>query len=105
VTADPTDLLDALDAVAIGQTQVARRPTPGGGVEYLRGGRPFAAVEVEEASFLLAPSVAAAALRTPDVTASRRGPGWVTLRPAVLDGHAIDRATAWLESAWRHSVA
>jgi hypothetical protein len=25
----------------------------------------------------------------------------VTLGPAIVDGHAIDRATAWLVSAWR----
>jgi hypothetical protein len=32
------------------------------------------------------------------------GRGWVTLRPAILDGHAVDRATAWFESAWRASA-
>ena len=33
-----------------------------------------------------------------------RAAGWVTLRPAILDGHAVDRATAWFESAWRASA-
>ncbi len=104
MTADPTDLLGALDAVAAGLDPVTRRPTPEGGVEYLRGDRPFAAVVAGAASFLLAPAVSVAALLTADVTTSLRGPGWVTLRPAVLDGPAIDRASAWFESAWRHSA-
>jgi hypothetical protein len=27
----------------------------------------------------------------------------VTFRPTVLDRHAVDRATAWLGSAWRRA--
>ena len=49
----------------------------------------------------LRPAVAAAALRTPDVEPSSRGPDWVRLQPAAIDGFARDRATAWLESAVR----
>jgi hypothetical protein len=51
--------------------------------------------------FHLRDEVGAAALRTPDVTSSPRGAGWVRFAPARLDGHARDRALAWLESAWR----
>ena len=43
----------------------------------------------------------AAALRTPDVEASPRGPGWVRFAPAEVDGFARDRALAWLGSAIR----
>jgi hypothetical protein len=53
------------------------------------------------AEFHLRDEVGAAALRTPDVTSSPRGAGWVRFAPARLDGHARDRALAWLESAWR----
>jgi hypothetical protein len=53
------------------------------------------------ASFLLDPIVAGAAARTPDVTPLTRGPGWVELRPHVVDGHATDRATAWFLSGHR----
>jgi hypothetical protein len=53
------------------------------------------------ASFLLDPIVAGAAARTPDVRRSPRGPGWVEMRPRVLDGHAADRARAWFLSGHR----
>ena len=47
--------------------------------------------------------MASAALRTPDTAASPRGSDWVAFAPAELDRHAIDRATAWLASAWRRA--
>jgi hypothetical protein len=76
-----------------------------GASEYRLGERTFAAVEADgAASFRLSPAVAAAAVHTPDTMASSRGPDWVTLRPTVVDGHAIDRSVAWLESAWRHAA-
>ena len=53
----------------------------------------------------LEPLVATAALRTPDTTASSRGPGWVRFAPAALDRFAADRAIAWIEHAWRHAEA
>jgi hypothetical protein len=52
----------------------------------------------------LHPAVAAAALRTPDVTPSTRAPGWVHFEPTVVDNFARDRAIAWLESAVRRVV-
>ncbi len=66
-------------------------------------GRPFAVVSADgdSAEFALDPAVAAAATRTPDVAPSAHGPGWVQFRPAVLDGHAADRAAAWFDSARR----
>lgn len=82
---------------------IERREVAGGAVEYVRGGIVFAVVEAEgaAASFHLAPAVADAARRTPDTSRSLRGRGWVTLAPPIVDGHARDRATAWLVSAWR----
>ena len=76
-----------------------------GGAEWSTGGIVFAAVSGDRAEFRLAPPVVAAALRTPDTTASDRGPDWVAFAPKVLDGHAIDRAAAWLASAWRRADA
>ena len=64
-------------------------------------GREFAVATDAAAEFGLDPLVARAALRTGHVTASDRGPGWVRFAPAVLDDPAIDRAEAWLMSAWR----
>ena len=59
----------------------------------------------DAAEFRLRDEVGAAALRTPNVTASVRGVGWVRFAPRHLDGHARDRALAWLESAWRRADA
>ena len=49
----------------------------------------------------LRPTVAAAALGTPDVEPSARGRGWVRFAPPALDEYALDRASAWLASAVR----
>jgi hypothetical protein len=66
---------------------------------------PFAVLAADgwSASFRLDPTLAAAAVRTPDTTSSDRGPDWVTFTPRDLDGHAIDRAMAWFAAAARRS--
>ncbi len=97
-------LAAVLEAAIDGLTGPATRVRSGdGSVEFRRGERSFAVLDADglAASFRLSAAVAAAALRTPDTAASPRRQGWVTLRPAELDGHAVDRATAWFESAWR----
>ena len=88
-TADPQDL---------------ERHEAGETVEFLRQGRPFAATTDTCAEFRLRPDVASAALRTPDVQASDRGPEWVAFSPASLDRFALDRLTAWFDFAWRHAA-
>ncbi|HSL77050.1 MAG TPA: hypothetical protein VK867_08905 [Candidatus Limnocylindrales bacterium] len=85
--------------------------TPGvevGGTEdgvtmWSSGGRVFATLSADgaTASFLLDPIVANAAARTPDVSRSTRGPGWVDLTPRVVDAHVHDRARAWFLSGHR----
>lgn len=72
-------------------------------VELAIEGILFAVIRGEGAEFRLAPPVAAAALRTPDTVPSPRGREWVAFRPVSVDQHAIDRATAWLASAWRRA--
>jgi hypothetical protein len=76
---------------------------PDGAVTWARGGRAFATLAIggTVVEFGLDPSVAAAAVRTPDVSPSGRGPGWVAFAPAELDDHAADRAVAWFASAHR----
>jgi hypothetical protein len=76
---------------------------PDGAVTWSRGGRAFAALSEDggAAEFNLDLAVAEAAVRTPDVTLSGRGPGWVSFSPSDLDDRAADRAVAWLASAYR----
>jgi hypothetical protein len=78
---------------------------PDGSLTWVRIGRPFAAASADgsSAEFALDPAVADAATRTPDVTPSERGPGWVVFTPRELDDHAADRAVAWLASAHRRA--
>lgn len=76
-----------------------------GGLVWDRAGRPFAASSADgaTASFRLDAPVAAAALRTPDTSSSRRGADWVSFGPEILDDPALDRAEAWFGSAWRRA--
>ncbi len=93
----------ALEQAAAGLPGVISLESAGAS-EYRLGERTFAAIETDGAvSFRLSPAVAAAAIHTPDTAPSSRGLDWVTLRPTRVDGHAVDRAGAWLESAWRHA--
>ena len=79
----------------------ARAFDVGGATEWRLDGVAFAAYADGVAEFRLRREVAAAALRTPDVTTSAPGAGWVRFAPAVLDEFGADRARAWRESAWR----
>ena len=76
---------------------------PGSPPQGAVGFRPLEQLEqtFNLAEFALDPPVASAAARTPDVSPSPRGPGWVRFGPGVLDDHAADRATAWFASAHR----
>jgi hypothetical protein len=99
------NLRELLEEEAAGLPGAEPSLQPDGSVTYSRGGRPFAVVlaDGDNAEFALDPAVADAAARTPDVTASSRGQGWVTFSPKDLDDHAADRATAWLASAHRRA--
>jgi hypothetical protein len=96
------NLLEALEE-ALADLHDVERADVGGEVEWRRGGRPFAALAGDAAEFRLDPLVAKAALRTPDTSASTRGADWVRFSPAIVDRHAVDRARAWLASAWRRA--
>lgn len=71
--------------------------------EWSRAGIAFAAIDGDALEVRLAVPVARAALRTPDTQPSRRGAEWVRFTPAALDQYAADRATAWVQSAWRNA--
>jgi hypothetical protein len=99
----PSDLAAAVELAVAGLDDVERLER-GALVEFSRTGRVFAAIEGGVASYRLSPAVARAALATPDTSKSSRGADWVTFAPAAMDRFALDRAVAWLESAWRNAA-
>jgi hypothetical protein len=105
MTGDRLGLAAAVEEAASRLEAVDRRDD-GDVTAWSIGGIVFAALERgprDLAEFRLAPAVVAAALRTPDTARSTRGADWVAFAPSEVDGHALDRATAWLESAWRRA--
>jgi transcription elongation factor len=96
-------LVELLADEATGLPGVVATTGPDRSITWTRNDRPFATASADgsTAEFALDPAVAAAAIRTPDVTSSSRGPGWVAFSPPDLDDHAADRAVAWLASAHR----
>lgn len=97
-------LVEALDAAADDLPGVTRNVREDA-VEWSVGGRPFTAAAGNVADFRLAGVVASAALGTPDTSPSRRGRDWISFAPPELDRLAVDRATAWLASAYRNATA
>jgi hypothetical protein len=97
------NLRDLLEEESTELPGVASELGPDGSLTWSRAGRPFAVVSAggATAEYALDPAVADAAARTPDVTLSGRGPGWVTFAPTVVDDPAADRAAAWFASAFR----
>jgi hypothetical protein len=95
-------LAELFEEAVAGVGAVDRREAAGA-IEYLLDGQAFAALAGGTAEFRLEPLVGRAALGTPDVTLSPRGPDWVAFRPGELDRFAGDRATAWFLSAWRRA--
>ncbi len=81
-------------------------PRSDGSIAWQVGGVDFSVVDPTgmAVSFRLDPELAAAAQRTPDVSASALGPAWVRFQPALLDDHAEDRALAWFEAAYRRAA-
>lgn len=99
-------LRDLLEDAAADLDGVEAEVAADGARIWSHGGRPFAMLAADgvAAEFALDAAVASAAARTPDVTASPRGAGWVRFSPASLDDHAADRAAAWLASAHRRTT-
>ena len=87
-------------ASALPEIGVARL---GAETSWSRGGRVFAVLDDTGAELRLDVPIAAAAMNTPDTAASSRGKEWVKFAPAALDGHAVDRLTAWFGLAYRRA--
>lgn len=81
----------------------ARSAAAGDVTTWSRGSRPFAVLGPEGIELRLDPAIAAAATRTPDAGPSSRGAEWVRFNPRELDGHAVDRLTAWFDLAYRRA--
>ena len=96
-------LLDVLEEAAAATPAVEVMKDPDGTTAWAVHGTVFAELSADgtAASFRLDPIVAGAAARTPEVSRSARGPGWVEMRPKVVDGHVADRAGAWFLSGHR----
>ena len=100
----PDDLAALLLAVA---AELGAEPAvaEGGAVELRAGGAPVATAQASALEARVGQDIAAAALRTPDTAASRRGPEWIRFTPDELDGHTRDRARAWISVAWQRATA
>jgi hypothetical protein len=96
-------LLDVLEEAAADTPDVEVRKDPDGTMIWAVRETVFAELSADgsAATFLLDPIVAGAAARTPEVSRSARGPGWVEMRPRMIDGHVADRAGAWFISGYR----
>ncbi len=103
MTEPPSGGIGALIEATATDLEAVDRREGSKGPEWSTGGIIFAAASGDRAEFRLARPVVAAALRTPDTAPSGRGSDWVAFAPHELDGHAIDRAVAWLMSAWRRA--
>ena len=87
-------------AAALPDIKVARAGTA---TSWSRGDRVFAVLDDAAAELRLDIPIAAAALKTPDTSASARGGEWVRFAPTTLDGHAVDRLTAWFGLGYRRA--
>ena len=103
MTPSPGGGITALLESTAADLEAVDRREGSSGTEWSIAGVVFAAASGDRAEFRLARPVVAAALRTPDTAPSDRGPDWVAFTPHELDRHAIDRAVAWMTSAWRRA--
>jgi hypothetical protein len=101
--AGPPSIAALAAELAMGLPDV-RVSTSRGETEWSRRSVTFASLDDDGLELRLDTAVAAAALRTPDTTPSARGRPWIRFAPAVLDGHAVDRASAWFGLAYRRAA-
>jgi hypothetical protein len=94
---------ERVEAVVADLGGVDRRPGSEG-VAFAVNGREFAFLGEDHLEAGLDQAVAKAALRTPDTAASARGGGWIVFRPSAPDRFALDRAEAWVRSAYKRAT-
>ena len=97
------ETLDERVEAVVEELDGVTRQRDGESITYATGGRVFAVLMQDLLEVALDPSIAAAALRTPDTLASSRGPGWVAFTPDGIDRFALDRAESWVRLAHRRA--
>ena len=65
--------------------------------------QPIVSLSAASAAFRVGPEIGAAARNTPDAGDSPLGREWVAFSPSSLEGHAVDRLTAWFAAAYRRA--
>jgi hypothetical protein len=109
VTELAADLPDAVASTQGGAGTQAGAGTPANAngdsavTSWSVGKQVFAVLGPNGIELRLDPAIAAAATRTPDTGPSTRGPEWIRFNPRELDGHAVDRLTAWLDLGYRRA--
>jgi hypothetical protein len=96
-------ILEELEASAA-ECGDATRTSEAGAVSWSRAGQRFAVLRGGEVDLRVGAGIGAAAIRTPDTSASAAGPDWVAFAPRELDEHARDRLTAWFAAAHRRAA-
>jgi len=99
---DRSELAAALETVAATLPDI-RTTSDDRALTWSRAGAPFAVLDDAAVQLRIGTTIAAAALRTPDVATSARGSDWVAFAPRDLDGHALDRLGAWFAAAHRRA--
>jgi hypothetical protein len=100
---DRAELLATLEAAAAGLPDVASGTGGQATIEWTRAGVRFAIVRGTSVDLRVGALIGAAAVRTPDTSASDLGPDWVSFAPPDLDDHALDRLGAWFAAACRRT--
>jgi hypothetical protein len=102
--AEADETLDERVEAVVEELDGAERRRDGIAVTYLVSGRTFAVLAGDVLEVSLDPVVGSAALRTPGTRALPGKAGWVAFAPATIDRFALDRAEAWLRSAYRRAA-
>lgn len=99
----PGSLASIVEAAATSLAGVTVAAEPGS-TTLRRADRPFAVLRGATLSVRLTGELARAAIRTPDTAPGIDGEGWVDFTPPAIDQYAADRATSWIEAAWRRAA-
>jgi hypothetical protein len=100
----PIELLAALRGAAGDLTGAVEVVGDDATIAWSRAGAPFAVLAGAAVELRVGPTIAAAAVRTPDAGLSGRGADWISFGPRTLDGPALDRLVAWFAAAFRRAA-